>query len=559
MIDKELLVKDNKSPAHYSLSEAGWALADKLARASQGEIPVHKPLPLAPAFQPQPSTGAFRPAVSQRDGPLFLPSDDDDDMEVGHLTGLAPSHSARQSAAAAAIRRLTDRTPVSSLAQQHQGAHPSSDTLLHRSRSVYDGTAVHSRPSPSTHTPAGADGPFEYSYLDERDQRVGLRSQAEVGQDETDGFAAMYRIEYRAGQDLHPVARGLRGKATFKEGREGTRQAFMRERQAAMACPGLKVVSPSKPVVEEAGGAGANLAALMAMGGHKDKGKRADPRAMCDGLAGEVVIRGMDESSPVQAGAGKGTGWTANATSDQRDNGLPPRLALPQASDATDLGRASRAAPLRGSASMPAAFPASTSRPVVPQPLLPTSSGHHKEPMIASFDSFDAAAPPGTAPLLVNRHPLDPVADHIPPPGFTPPTFTPITWPAGSYTICLVIDMREQAGLRSNKNEIVGALKALDRSMEVEQRMLPVGDMVWVAKKKASWGGRAGVDECVLDCVVERKRLDDLCGSIRDGRYLTQKVSRTTRSAHDDNRLIWHLALHPRLGSRILPLPTAST
>lgn len=35
--------------------------------------------------------------------------------------------------------------------------------------------------------------------------------------------------------------------------------------------------------------------------------------------------------------------------------------------------------------------------------------------------------------------------------------------------------------------------------------------------------------ELVLDYIIERKRMDDLCGSIIDGRFREQKVSQTTR------------------------------
>ena len=524
MIDKGLLIKDNKSPAHYSLSEAGWALADKLARASNGKITVHDPSPAAglprrsagltpPGPGPTTTTTMFRSALGV---PLFLSDDEDDDMGItctvngsAGRAGQGPSQAGRHAAADAALHRSLGTGPASS---PSAGVHPSSEGLLHRSSSAYYGTSVCARAPPSG-SGLGPDSPFDFFYLDEADQRVTLRDQAEVGQDEDDGFAPIYRIEYRLAQDLHAMARGLKRKATFKSGREGTKQAFIRDRQATRVCPGFARVSLGKGSGERS--AVESMAALMSMGGHKDKGRRADPRAMYDGMAEQVTIRGADESSPVGPSPGLRKRPTETNTASPNISqptlpGLPSKLAPP------GLGApplVSAAAPLRTSASM-LAWPAAA----------PPGSSGPKETAIASFDSFDAASPPGTVQLVVNRHPLDPVRDHIPPAGFVPPTFAPVVWPAGSYSICLAIDMREQAGLRSNKNEIVGALKVLDRGMEVEERMLPVGDMVWVAKKKASHGGRAGVDEAVLDCVVERKRLDDLCGSIRDGRYLTQKA-----------------------------------
>lgn len=57
-------------------------------------------------------------------------------------------------------------------------------------------------------------------------------------------------------------------------------------------------------------------------------------------------------------------------------------------------------------------------------------------------------------------------------------------------------------------------------------RSLDLGDALWVAKcKDANFLSRCGAegDEVVLDYVVERKRLDDLISSVKDGRFHEQK------------------------------------
>jgi crossover junction endonuclease MUS81 len=57
-------------------------------------------------------------------------------------------------------------------------------------------------------------------------------------------------------------------------------------------------------------------------------------------------------------------------------------------------------------------------------------------------------------------------------------------------------------------------------------KSLELGDVLWVAKcNKPGWLSRMGSDgdEVVLDWIVERKRLDDLIGSIKDGRFQEQK------------------------------------
>nr|MBC9702457.1 ERCC4 domain-containing protein [Leuconostoc sp.] len=63
---------------------------------------------------------------------------------------------------------------------------------------------------------------------------------------------------------------------------------------------------------------------------------------------------------------------------------------------------------------------------------------------------------------------------------------------------------------------------------------------------------RADERECVLDYVVERKRLDDLCGSIRDGRYDEQKVSRLNRVPRSIFVLICGLPYQFRLNNSCL-------
>lgn len=48
---------------------------------------------------------------------------------------------------------------------------------------------------------------------------------------------------------------------------------------------------------------------------------------------------------------------------------------------------------------------------------------------------------------------------------------------------------------------------------------LNVGDFTWIARSK-----NARNDDIILNFIVERKRMDDFCQSIIDGRYKEQKV-----------------------------------
>ncbi|KAH7133680.1 ERCC4 domain-containing protein [Dactylonectria macrodidyma] len=103
------------------------------------------------------------------------------------------------------------------------------------------------------------------------------------------------------------------------------------------------------------------------------------------------------------------------------------------------------------------------------------------------------------------------------------PTFTPIRLLPGSFSVHLVLDVREVRAKtdRDYMQEELAKLgaKPIMRSMEL-------GDAQWIAKchdsTLLSRHGAEG-DEVVLDWIVERKRLDDLIGSIKDGRFHEQK------------------------------------
>ncbi|KAJ4932791.1 hypothetical protein JOQ06_029634, partial [Pogonophryne albipinna] len=75
---------------------------------------------------------------------------------------------------------------------------------------------------------------------------------------------------------------------------------------------------------------------------------------------------------------------------------------------------------------------------------------------------------------------------------------------------------------------LLDLVKELQRNgVSFDVRKLNVGDFLWVTREKVapipgqlqSPVGR----ELVLDYIIERKRMDDLCGSIIDGRFREQK------------------------------------
>jgi hypothetical protein len=70
----------------------------------------------------------------------------------------------------------------------------------------------------------------------------------------------------------------------------------------------------------------------------------------------------------------------------------------------------------------------------------------------------------------------------------------------------------------------VSELSALGTFFEL--RHLKVGDFTWVCRDRVT------AQELVLPYIVERKRMDDLASSIRDGRFHEQKVKQICLQFH---------------------------
>ncbi|CEP60298.1 Mus81p LALA0_S01e07514g [Lachancea lanzarotensis] len=87
-------------------------------------------------------------------------------------------------------------------------------------------------------------------------------------------------------------------------------------------------------------------------------------------------------------------------------------------------------------------------------------------------------------------------------------------WNPGSYEIVLIIDHRE---VKSKQEREFFATQLQARGVSVETRQLSLSDMLWIARNKVS------KRECVLNFMLERKRLDDFAMSIMDNRFVEQK------------------------------------
>ncbi|KAI1455677.1 crossover junction endonuclease MUS81 [Annulohypoxylon moriforme] len=103
------------------------------------------------------------------------------------------------------------------------------------------------------------------------------------------------------------------------------------------------------------------------------------------------------------------------------------------------------------------------------------------------------------------------------------PQFRPIRLAPGSFEVQLLLDVRE---VRAKTDRDYMQNELSKKGVNPVMRSLELGDALWVAKcKDPNFLSRHGAegDEIVLDYVIERKRLDDLISSVKDGRFHEQK------------------------------------
>jgi crossover junction endonuclease MUS81 len=154
--------------------------------------------------------------------------------------------------------------------------------------------------------------------------------------------------------------------------------------------------------------------------------------------------------------------------------------------------------------------PAPILQPRVPATAPPAPFSRAQNYMLPDEESSRAMRPP-VVPAMPDQ------------PTTTFPTIDPIYVPPEAYTVELIVDTREKQS-RSNPDYFQDMLSRL--GVQSETRALDVGDALWVARihdpTLLSDHGEEGTD-ILLDYIVERKRLDDLIGSIKDGRFQEQK------------------------------------
>ncbi|XP_035742525.1 crossover junction endonuclease MUS81-like [Vespa mandarinia] len=86
-----------------------------------------------------------------------------------------------------------------------------------------------------------------------------------------------------------------------------------------------------------------------------------------------------------------------------------------------------------------------------------------------------------------------------------------------SFDIVLLVDTKETCGGKTKPQHDATLIELKQLGILFEIRHLRIGDFTWIAKCKYT------KKELVLPYIVERKRLDDLSASIKDGRFHEQK------------------------------------
>lgn len=210
----------------------------------------------------------------------------------------------------------------------------------------------------------------------------------------------------------------------------------------------------------------------------------------------------------------------------------PSRPLRPTFAQATNVSSAA-AAPSQS----PSAKPTTTPKLPSPEPFQPNFA----LAMDASSASAPSTKPPSNKPSTKPRRSSSDLTQPVPaqtlnvtsagasstktsstaPPAL--PAFTPIPIQPGTFTVHLVLDNRE---VRAKDDRDYISEELTKKGTKPVVRPLGLGDFFWVAKMHSpsllSQYGEEG-DEIALDWIVERKRLDDLVGSITDGRFQEQK------------------------------------
>ncbi|XP_046425917.1 crossover junction endonuclease MUS81 isoform X5 [Neodiprion fabricii] len=107
-------------------------------------------------------------------------------------------------------------------------------------------------------------------------------------------------------------------------------------------------------------------------------------------------------------------------------------------------------------------------------------------------------------------------------------SFETVILAPNTFDVILLVDDREIAGGKVQPKDDITLAELTRAEVRFEVRNLKLGDFTWIARCKSSGF------ELILPHIVERKRMDDFSGSIRDGRYQEQKKKTLIGCNKDD-------------------------
>ncbi|KAK8869647.1 hypothetical protein IAR55_000215 [Kwoniella newhampshirensis] len=341
---------------------------------------------------------------------------------------------------------------------------------------------------------------FQFWYIDSSGARTSDLSNAMIRLD-PDDFINLRKIEFRYSQRDHPIVSQLRlvyddATARIRDGSNfATLYAFIVEEAAPPICSKF-----------DDGASGKENAPVAPQDGH---------------VTLSVPLKQLDDEKATD------NVLDVSNESDQRIHSPFPIDAILARSSSALFSRTQSAPITNVGSPTPKLTSSLAAEAALRRAGHPSSTFGRSQSALVDLSSASKLARP--APRLSSHMPspiLPPTDDH-PSPSLSSistsnvPNFLPmdaIVYPPGSYEVVLIVDTREVES-RSNRDKIAESLAA--KGIKVETRALRLGDMCWIARRiEGDLGGEE--DECVLDYVAERKRLDDLCSSIRDGRYNEQ-------------------------------------
>ncbi|KAA1122558.1 Crossover junction endonuclease mus81 [Puccinia graminis f. sp. tritici] len=360
----------------------------------------------------------------------------------------------------------------------------------------------------------GAPSAFRFSYLNNANQRVLQLGEAATRLN-SKTKQSFYKIEYPCAQQLHQFRRNHvlvdeKESCITLPGQE-TMIGWLKSEKSIPTCPGLcPTRAPRKPDLAKTDRASTVNFLLMS---EKNSSKPASniykpPEILQAASEFAVAADAHPEprlaKCPSQVPAPMITSVTSEHAQPQSSM-VQPKQAQPK-SNINSSGSRPRAS-FATADHVPGGVPVVQPKQALPKPNV-NSSGSRPRASFATADHVPRGVPKPRASIGT----IGSIANQV----------RAEVWKARTYSVMLVIDNREVQS-QNNRDGIFHACLSRARQtmgdqVKVQQRPLAVGDAIWIAVHNETG------NEVVLDSVVERKRLDDLCKSIVDARFHEQKA-----------------------------------